>query len=88
VRAHRLRYRDIDAGSTINLAEGPFTAAGSWMRWESLQTSVLNVLVVVLVVAIVAVWSLRVDAHPLPVRTRHSADEDDPYLACNPVTPR
>jgi hypothetical protein len=80
VKFRWVRCRDVDAGTAVNLADGPLTAAGSWMRWESLPLAALNLLLVALVMAIVAVWSFRVDAPPVPTRTRHSSDDDGPYL--------
>ena len=78
-----LRCRDVDAGTAVNLADGPLTAAGSCMRWESVPNAILNVVVVVLVMAILAVWSLRVDATPVPTRTRQSSD-DAPHPGADP----
>ena len=82
-----LRCRDVDAGTAVNLADGPLTAAGSCMRWESVPNAILNVVVVVLVMAILAVWSLRVDATPVPTRTRQSSD-DRSYPGTDPHTAR
>jgi hypothetical protein len=68
----RPRCRTVDPGTATNLAEGPFTSAASWMRWDSAGHAVANVLIVALLLAILAVWVAPVDARPVPAARRGS----------------
>lgn len=66
----RPRCRVVDPTTSVSLADGPLTTAGSCMRWETQEQVIANMVIVVLAVAIVAVWVVRIDAPALPVRTR------------------
>jgi hypothetical protein len=65
----RPRYRVVDPSTSVALADGPLTTAGSCMRWESQEQVLANVVIIVLAVAIFAVWVVRTDAPALRVRT-------------------
>ncbi len=65
----RPRYRVVDPTTSVSLADGPLTTAGSCMRWESQEQVIANVVIVVLAVAIFAVWVVQIDAPALRVRT-------------------
>jgi hypothetical protein len=65
----RPRYRVVDPTTSVSLADGPLTTAGSCMRWETQEQVIANVVIVVLAVAIFAVWVVQIDAPALRVRT-------------------
>jgi hypothetical protein len=65
----RPRYRVVDPTTSVALADGPLTTAGSCMRWESQEQVIANLVIIVLAVAIFAVWVVRIDAPALRVRT-------------------
>jgi hypothetical protein len=65
----RPRYRVVDPSTSVALADGPLTTAGSCMRWESQEQVIANVVIIVLAAAIFAVWVVRTDAPALRVRT-------------------
>ena len=65
----RPRYRVVDPTTSVALADGPLTTAGSCIRWESQEQVIANVVIIVLAVAIFAVWVVRTDAPALRVRT-------------------
>jgi hypothetical protein len=60
----------VDPATTTNLAEGPLTTAASWMRWDSAWHAAANIVIMMLVMAILAVWSVPVEAPPLPAARR------------------
>ena len=65
----RRRCRVVDPTTSVALADGPLTTAGSCMRWESQEQVIANLVIIVLAVAIFAVWVVRTDAPALRVRT-------------------
>jgi hypothetical protein len=72
----RPRFMAVDPSTTVNLADGPLTAAGGALRWETLGHMVANLLILALTLAILAVWVVPVDAPRLLVTTRSSSSDD------------
>jgi hypothetical protein len=62
----RSRSLPVDPSTTVNLADGPLTAAGGFLRWDTLGSALANLLILALALAILAVWVVPVDAPPLP----------------------
>jgi hypothetical protein len=69
----RSRYRAVDPTTSVTLADGPLTTAGSCMRWESLGQVIANLVIVALALAILAVWVVQVDAPALRVMSGRDA---------------
>jgi hypothetical protein len=65
VRMRRARYVAVDVNTTTNLADGPLTAAGGALRWDTVGFTLANLVIFFLALAILAVWVVPVNAPPL-----------------------
>jgi hypothetical protein len=71
----RSRYVAVDVNTTTNLADGPLTAAGGFLRWDTPGYTLANLLIFLLTFAILAVWVAPVDAVPIETTTRSRSGE-------------